>query len=119
MSTVCMKYVFVADVNSRRESKEDTKEKSRVEARSISPLARAISLCETALRGHQEVQTRQRQTRQRWSGACRPKADEPKKAGGAPRPFPRHRLPRHQPIKRCRLHPAGDQGPNFRRRPKV
>src|ERR1700686_3377537 len=114
-----MKYVFVADVNSRRESKEDRREKTTEQAQSISPLARAISLCETALRGHEEVQTGQRQTRQRRSGARRPKADEPKKAGGAPRPFPRHRLPGHQPIERGRLHPAGYQGPYLRCRPEI
>src|SRR5580704_1032376 len=96
---------------------EDSREKSREAAGSISPLAPAISLCETALRGHEEVQTRQR--RQRWCRARRPQADEPEKARRAPRPFARHRLPRHQSIKRSRLHPAGYQGPNLRRRPKI
>src|ERR1700674_8723 len=113
MSTVCMKYVFPADVNSRKDSKEDSREKSREAAGSIgsiSPLAPAISLCETALRGHEEVQTRQRQS---------PQADEPEKASRAPRPFPRHRLPRHQPIERRGLYPAGYQGPNLRRRPQI
>src|SRR5260370_37712972 len=77
---------------------------------SISPLAPAISLCETALRGHEEVQTRQR-----WSRAPRPKAHELEKARRASRTFARHRLPRHQPLKRSRHNHARYQGPNFRR----
>src|SRR5260370_36330528 len=117
MSTVCMKYGFFADVNSRKESKEDSREKVEQQpdrAGSISPLAPAISLCETALRGCEEVQTKQRQNRQRCNGPRRPQANEPEKARRAPRPFDRHSLPRHQSINRSRLHPAGDQGPNLR-----